>query len=244
LSPFPGKRTQGRRVAFRRLRHSQTSAGFGLIEFSVVIGILGIVFLMALKGTAIVTSIRALVVARELDQFVQKVDVYRSQNSGALPGDDKRGPERYGRPKALSIFGEVYADAAGDGKIQGRLTDFRNPDSEQFMAWRDLRYAGLIDGDPSIPGFSSMPEHTFGGNFGFDEGNLGQTEPGSLCATRVPGEAARQIDERLDDGVVDKGRLVATSQYVPTGVYNHFDAPDSEPYNIEKEYIICIPMVP
>ncbi len=67
---------------------------------------------------------------------------------------------------------------------------------------------------------------------------------GSLCATRVPGRAAQMIDDRMDDGRIDRGRVVATSRYDPADAKNHFDAPDSDPYDIEKEYIICAPILP
>jgi hypothetical protein len=111
------------------------------------------------------------------------------------------------------------------------------------MAWRDLRYAGLVKGDPKWAGESAAPENPFGGIYGFDEGNLGQSG-GSLCATRVPGRAAQIIDRNMDDGVINKGRVVATSLYDVVGAHNHFNAPDSAPYDYAKQYIICVPILP
>lgn len=218
--------------------------GFSVIEFIIAIVVLGVLFLMVLKGADFILSIRALMVAREFQQFQQKIEVYRSTFNGALPGDDPMGPGRFNRPKALSLYGQALGDATGDGKIQGRMNDFRSPDSEQFMVWRDLRYADLIDGDETLVGFSALPEHEFGGVFAIDEGNLGQEPPGSLCATKIPGAAAQQIDARNDDGRIDAGRMVATSKNTPAETFNHFDKPDSEPYSVDKEYILCAPMTP
>tara|TARA_R110000868_G_scaffold53617_4_gene168001 strand:- start:1657 stop:1923 length:267 start_codon:yes stop_codon:yes gene_type:complete len=88
-----------------------------------------------------------------------------------------------------------------------------------------------------------MPENPFGGVYGFDEGNLGQSS-GSLCTTRIPGRAAQMIDDRMDDGIINRGKVVATSRYDAVEAKNHFDAPDFEPYDFEKEYIICAPILP
>jgi hypothetical protein len=73
-------------------------------------------------------------------------------------------------------------------------------------------------------------------------GNLGQ-KAGSLCATKIPGVAAQRIDSQLDDGVINSGLVVATSRF-SMEENNHFDAPDTDPYDVEKSYILCAPMLP
>ncbi len=213
-----------------------------VIELAFTISILGLMMYFALRGEALVQSMRGLAVSYELQQYQRLVLSYQA-NFGELPGDDELGPKKWRRePTLTTISDDVLASTAGDGKINGKLYDIGNPSGEQFAVWRDLRFAGMVDGDPQFEGASALPENPFGGFYAFDEGNLGQ-RGGSLCATKVPGSAALQIDTRIDDGKINEGLVVATSKF-SVEQKNHFDTPDTEPYNVEKEYIICLPMLP
>lgn len=212
------------------------------MEITIAVVILGIVLAMTLKGRELVENVRGLMAVYGIEQFQNRVLSYQSQYS-ALPGDDPVAPRRFKRDPALVMMYNATVSFAGDDKIDGKLFDTLSPNGEQFMAWRDLRAAGMVSGDVNLVGASAMPPNPFGGVYGFDEGNLGQTK-GSLCLTRVPGRAAQAIDAKLDDGAIDTGKVVATANYDPAGAFNHFDAPDSEPYSIEKEYIICAPIMP
>ncbi len=216
--------------------------GFSIIELSMTIFILGIVFAMTLKGKDLVENMRAFIVSYQISQFQNSVFAYQSSH-GALPGDDTRAAQRFGREAAMFLINGSAVTMIGNSRIDGLLSDALRANGENFMAWRDLRYAGAVDGDPAVAGASAMPENPFGGVYGFDEGNLGQRE-GSLCVTRVPGRAAQMIDDRMDDGIINHGKVVATSRYDAVEAKNHFDAPDSEPYDFEKEYIICAPILP
>jgi prepilin-type N-terminal cleavage/methylation domain-containing protein len=215
--------------------------GFALIEFVVVIVVLGVIFLMTMKGAEMVTTMRAVVTSHQIAQIQTKVAVYQNDYR-ALPGDDPRGEVRYKHGGARGLENRVLVNRTGNDQIDGHLSDYSSPDAEPFMAWRDLRYAGKLDGDPTLQGIAALPENPFGGFYGFDAGNLGQKR-GSLCATKVPGRAALLIDEKIDDGRINTGKMVATSKF-SVEENNHFDAPDVEPYNVEKEYIICVPMLP
>lgn len=217
------------------------SRGFSFIEFATAIIVLGIVFIAVLRGSEILVPLRALVTAQDMEQLLAKIARYR-EAYGALPGEDPRAVVRFGRPPSLFVRDRIGFSLQGNFVIDGRLWEVGSPEGEQFMAWSDLRRAGLLDGDPTLVGLSSMPEHPLGGVFGLDQGNLGQ-KGGSLCATRIPGRAAEMIDKKYDDGLIDKGRIVATSKY-SVEEENHFNAPDAAPYNIEKEYIICSQLPP
>lgn len=219
-----------------------TSRGFSFIEMGIAIFILGAIFLMTLKGSDMVMTMRAFIAANQIEQFRHRIAAYHVENR-ALPGDDTGAPRRFGRESAVFLRYGRTVSLAGDEKIDGRLSDSTNAAGENFMVWRDLRYAGALEGDPAIAGASAMPENPFGGVYGIDEGNLGHTTQ-SLCATRVPGRAAALIDQRLDDGIVDKGKVVGTAAYDVAGAFNHFEKPDSQPYDVDKQYIICIPAMP
>lgn len=198
--------------------------------------------ILTLRGTALIDTMRAFIVSYQIQQIQSRVVVYDAE-FGALPGDDPAAARRFALPNPVSIMGGADVSFTSDGQINGFLSDSLSPNSEQYMAWRHLRAAGLLDGDPKLAGASAAPENPFGGIYGFDEGNLGQ-KAGSLCLTKVPGRAAEIIDKRLDDGVINKGRVVATSKYDPVVAHNHFDAPDSAPYDYEKQYIVCAPLLP
>ncbi len=224
-----------------RPRHDRPAGGFGAIEIVVVTFILGMVFVFTLKGTALVAPMRAYVIVQQVKQYQSAVLQYQSAFL-ALPGDDLNAPTRWRRPEALFAFGLSAASFAGNGKIDGLLDDAGNASGEQYMAWRDLRSAGLVEGDPTLVGQSARPENFFDGDFGFAADNLGIEQV--LCLTRVPGRDAELIDKNLDDGNVSTGRLRGTSQWDPVGAKNHFDAPDAAPYDPEKTYIICVPNMP
>jgi prepilin-type N-terminal cleavage/methylation domain-containing protein len=215
--------------------------GFTFVEMAVTIVVLGIAFILTLKGAVMVELMKAMLATYQARNFQTQVEVYLSEN-GALPGDDPTAPGRYGRPNSVTILLGDAISAEGNSKIDGELSDSLNANGEQYTAWRDLRYAGLIDGDPALQGASAMPENPFGGVYGFDAGNLGQSG-GSLCLTKVPGRAARLIDLRLDDGVINTGKVVAISKF-SIEQHNHFSAPDSQPYDDTKTYIVCMPMRP
>jgi len=223
-----------------RFHHSRT-AGFGAIELIVVISILGMIFLLTLKGTALIAPIRATVVAQQIETYRAAISRYQADFL-ALPGDDPAAASRWQRTSALFTIGRATVSMEGDGKIDGLLDDSANAAGEQYVAWRDLRFGGYIEGDTTLEGQSARPENTYGGVFGFSEDNLGISQ--ALCVTKVPGREALAIDKKLDDGNVSRGKLRGTSQWDPVEAKNQFGAPDEAPYDPEKTYIICLPYLP
>jgi len=214
------------------------SRGFGAIELALVLVVLGIVFTFTLKGAALIPKMRAFVIGQQINQYKSAVqhyqDVYRN-----MPGDDPAAPGRWNRPPSLFVMSGRAFSLAGDSKIDGLLDDAGNASGEQYMAWSDLRNAGLAEGDPTLVGISARPENFYGGAFGFAAENLGLQQV--LCLTRVPGADAETLDNQFDDGKVATGEMRGTSQWDPTEKKNNFPEPDKDPYNPEKTYIICVP---
>ena len=220
----------------------RSSSGLTIIELAFTISIVGLLLFLTLKGTVMIESFRAVAVSYELEQHQRLVVGYQT-DFRALPGDDPQAASRWRREPALTTIAlGVPASLVGNDVLDGKLYDFSSPTGEQFTLWRDLRYAGMIDGNPALQGQSSLPENPFGGFYGFDEGNLGQ-KSGSFCATKIPGRAAEIIDKKLDDGKINSGKLIGTAKF-SIEENNHFPAPDTAPYDIEKEYIICVPLLP
>ncbi len=218
------------------------SRGFGAVELIVVIVVLGGIMLLTLKGTQLIAPMRAFVVAHQIERYQAAVLGYQT-GQNAVPGDDPGAPVRWKqREDALFTLEGAVVSYAGDNTLNGLFDDSANAAGEQYMAWSDLRAGGYLPGDPKLTGQSARPENTYGGVYGFAEDNLGLQQV--LCMTRVPGRDAEILDTRLDDGKIATGRLRGTSQWDPVEAKNHFAAPDSAPYDPEKTYIICLPMLP
>ena len=220
---------------------NSTDRGFGIIELGLAIIILGIVFVLALKGAALIPHMRAFVVSHQINQYRAAVLHYQNDYRN-MPGDDPTAPTRWRRPNALYVTGTGLLSLAGDGKIDGFLDDSASASGEQYMAWSDLRSGGYVQGDPTLAGQSARPENLYGGTFGFAAQNLGLQQV--LCLTRVPGADAALLDKRLDDGNIATGQLRGTSQWDPVEEKNTFPEPDVVPYSPENTYIICVPNIP
>ncbi len=220
---------------------SKNERGMTVVELIIAVVVLGAVFLFTLRGTTVVTSMRAIAVSHQLQNLQTRVLAYQDR-FGELPGDDPAAASRFNLPPAMALVGGRGVSSAGNGRVDGWLDDAVAANAENFMAWRHLRASGILDGDVGLAGASARPENPFGGIYGFDENNLG-FEKSAICATRIPGLAALDIDKRLDDGLANRGAVRATSRF-DAAESNHFDAPDAQPYDVEKEYIICIPALP
>jgi hypothetical protein len=221
---------------------SRHERGATIAELAIGAMLLGIVIGMVLKGGVMIDIMKAQMVVGQLPRFQLNVQSYR-EDFRSLPGDDPAAERIWQRSPAMTrMADDSLVLLVGNARIEGKLFDLGNPAGEQFAAWRDLRYGGYIDGDPMLEGLSALPENPFGGFYAFDEGNMGQKRL-SLCATKIPGRAALIVDQKLDDGRINAGKVVATSKFSIEDK-NHFETPDTEPYNIEKEYIICLPGLP
>jgi len=216
----------------------RSERGVAPLVMIVAVVVLGFAFVMTLKGVELVHGMRAFIAATKFRQFSDFISFYEDRYH-ALPGDDRQAPGRWGRPRSVYIVNDLPVSFDGDLRIQGSLSDYGNATGEQFNAWRDLRLAGLLDGDIELFGQSAMPENPFGGRYGFAEDNLGLRDV--ICATQVPGGAAAIIDQRLDDGTINTGVVQATSRWDPIDAMNRFDTPDVAPYDPLKTYIICAP---
>lgn len=219
--------------------------GFGGVELLINVALIGIVFLLLMRAQTGIDYIAGTFYARQIEQVQLQVFAYREKHS-FLPGDDPLAPRRFRRDDALTRLpsGNIR-DLTDNSVIDGYLLDPDNPRGEHFMAWRDMRYALMWDGDPELEGLEALPRHVLGGVFGFDSGNLGM-EDGSLCMTNLPGLTAEVIDEALDDGVINTGLVVATSRLpeIPDDDWGRYDEPDSEPYNPELRYLLCTTQLP
>jgi prepilin-type N-terminal cleavage/methylation domain-containing protein len=199
------------------------SRGFTLVELSVVLVVVGLIIGSVLVGSSILQNSRVTATVNALQSVQSAVSTY-NQNYNALPGDDSKAASHFPTNGPTNVGGgngqigtpssydtEVAADGNGAG--------------ESALAWQCLRAAGLIKG----AGTDAKPmSNSFGGVIGvqykaFSNGLTGN----AVCASAVPGDAARAIDQRLDDGNAKTGNIQAgnteqgvagaTSEYVKGG---------------------------
>lgn len=219
--------------------------GFSGIELVVNLILIGIVFLLILKAEDGIDYVGGVFMARQIEATQLQIFAYREDHS-FLPGDDPLAPRRFRRDasRTRNLQGR-YVDLTDNSVVDGFLLDAENVLGEHFTAWRDMRFARRLDGDPSLEGIDALPSNLFGGIYGFDSGNLGMDD-GSLCFTRIPGLTALYIDEELDDGVINSGNVVSTSRLpeVPDDDWGHYDSPDSLAYDPDKRYLLCTTQLP
>jgi hypothetical protein len=195
-----------------------------------------LVFLLLLLGSVFVgwTILQNIHVTSTVSAIrsVQTAVLTYSQNYGALPGDDHAAEIRFptqglthgggdgliGSTTLAETF-TVSKSAAGNG-----------PD-ESANLWQHLRAAGMAKGPATE---SNPPTNTFGGVIGVQNGafagNGFALGTNVVCASRIPGAAARTIDQRMDDGKALTGKMRGGDAV---------NAAASE-YTNGKTYVVCI----
>lgn len=199
-----------------RKRHSES--GFTLVELSIVLVVVGLIIGSILVAVGIIQNARVTSTVNTLQSIQSAVSTY-NQNYSAMPGDDAEAANRFGDL--------IVSNGGGDGKI-GTTELFDSPPTtpsngdgayESLLVWKTLRAAGLIKGEASA---DTLPSNPFGGVFGIQDGAFGTTLQGNvLCMSGVPGDAARIIDQRLDDGSSQTGNVVGGTSIgsAPADVY-------------------------
>ncbi len=173
----------------------QRQQGFTLIEIAIVLVIVGILLGGILKGQEMLTQGKIRAVEKELDSVAVAILGYRDRYK-ALPGDDLQAKGRWDE--------NTYGN--GDGAIGS---------DEGIKAWQHLRYAGLISGDPVT---GKQPVNAVGGVTNIQDG-VGSPdkliEGTVICTTNLPAKIATAVDAQLDDGLPNKGSILAFNQSTP-----------------------------
>lgn len=202
--------------------------------------VVGAGYLMVSSGHGLIEVFRLWATQRQVEQVVAVLRLY-DDRYGTLPGDDPDAQQRYGRPPALLREGPNVMDRSGNHRFDGRPFDIRNPTGEPFAAWRDLRFARLLDGPAERIGLSSLPETPMGGLMALGSNALGLDQ--ALCLSHIPASAAQRLERALeDDGQPASGHVRAIRQ--DDGLTVPRQAPeDTAPYGTERSgssYIVCL----
>ncbi len=209
-----------------------STAGFTLVELSIVLVIIGLIIGGVLSGRQIMLNAQITNAVNAIQAYEAQFQTY-VQNYGAMPGDDAQATERF--PSADI----PAATESANGTLDGTFDSSSNT-AETRLLWADLRAAGLVKGAGSDV---SQPTNPFGGIYGFQHGafdGTGAFTSNVICLSDVPGDAAMSIDSRLDDGISDTGSV---SAMVSTGTAGEsVDGAPAASYDASKSYTMCAKM--
>ena len=184
--------------------------GFTLVEIAIVLVIVGLLIGGVLKGQEMITNAKLKRLESDNAGIAAAMFSYQDRYL-QLPGDDDGAVARF---DALS----AGADGDGDGEIGGG--DDWNVAIEDVADWTDatvaeetqkffahLRAAGLISG---VATDSSRPTNAYGGRIGVQNTALAIAGTVTVFGT-IEGAIAKILENRLDDGKPNAGRVQAVA---------------------------------
>jgi len=183
--------------------------GFTLVELAIVLVIIGLILGAIVKGQSLVRNAKYKKLVNDLRgltaAYYTYYDRYRS-----VPGDD---------PKAGNRWDSIY-DKIENGDGNGLIEDSNaNGTNEEEQAWRHLRAAAIIPGDPNEDPVIH-PATPYGGVYDFTKYDfkLGSSNATFNCIkiNGLPSDIAQRLDEDLDDGIYNRGDIQTDKDYKTT----------------------------
>lgn len=166
---------------------------------AVVLAIIAVIFVSVLQARALIDNAEYKSFKQSLAEYAEAFRVFQERYD-ALPGD-------FDHPDAQAAIGQDGGN--GNGVIEGGGCETAG--QESCRAWRHLRAASLVRGDPDEDVATINPDHAYGGHvLGFMTNNDGGAPFGhKILVEDVPVEIARRIDNDIDDGRCDRGIVSA-----------------------------------
>lgn len=187
-----------------------------MVELSIVIVVIGLLAGGVMTGAGLIKQARLRRVQGQVEEALRAATVF-SERFGALPGD---------MPDASKKLSEACAGVTGcNGNGDGRI-GFRDFGPETYMAWRHLAgeelLSGTFNGLAGEEAKVNFPETSLKGTglrWRFETvaafGNLPAGNALMLTGTKegldspaVSPKDAYTLDEKFDDGLPDKGKVL------------------------------------
>ena len=178
--------------------------GFTLVELAIVLVIIGLILGAVMKGQELIQNAKYKRLVNDLRGLTAAAYTYYDRYR-AFPGDDPKAGDRWS-----ATYGNIV-NGNGDGYINGSATSTTNGD-ESVQAWRHLRAAGIIAGNPN-EATVTRPANPYGGRYGFSSRTFGTGTYNFVFVDNVPAEIAQRLDEEFDDGVYNTGSIQANGDY-------------------------------
>ena len=191
--------------------------GFTLVEIAIVLVIVGLLIGGVLKGQEMITNAKLKRIESDNAGIAAAMYSYQDRYQ-ELPGDDPDAETRF------QIYGGAVT-ARGDGN--GEIGDGTDWNLAEGTAWADggqetlkffghMRAAGLLGGEGTDP---NRPINAYGGEIGIQNGALQIAGTHTTIFSQIEGPIAKIIEDRLDDGEPESGRIQSdlTTQAMDAG---------------------------
>jgi prepilin-type N-terminal cleavage/methylation domain-containing protein len=181
-------------------------SGFTLVEIAIVLVIIGLLLGGILKGQEMITQAKIKNLISDFSgvsvAYHGYVDRYRK-----IPGDDGDADGRWTLGAGTPAGGAKF----NDGTITGAYAS-TTKDDESRLFWLHLRKAGFISGADQ-----EQPFNAVAGKLGVQTGNadsppkvaLGGFTSIIICSANLPDKMAIAVDTQMDDGLSNKGTVLA-----------------------------------
>jgi prepilin-type N-terminal cleavage/methylation domain-containing protein len=213
-------------------KHSQS--GFTLVEIAIVLVIIGLLLGGVLKGQEMIENGKIKNAINDMNGVTAAYNSYIDRFR-RLPGDD-------GPLATLTARGGSWTSVTAGGNNDGRLVigtgGVFGATGESVAFWQALKAAGFITGNPADAGVAALPRNAFNGLSGVGTGVTPAVGAAvnSVCLSQVPGKAARAIDTQFDDGVPNRGNVLATQGVVGA---NTQPGAAAATYSDDFQYTVC-----
>lgn len=174
--------------------------GFTLVEMAIALVIGGMMLGAVLKGQTMIETFKLQRLINDLKSINIAYITYQNMYN-ALPGDD---------PRNHGWAGVRTGDS--DGWIDNSVSEKEN---EAHDAWRALRWAGILSGNPAAVGNAILPDTPYGGKYYFGNRFFGARIGKRNCVEvyNMAGNLAESVDIKFDDGIHDSGIITASKAY-------------------------------
>jgi prepilin-type N-terminal cleavage/methylation domain-containing protein len=222
--------------------HLKKNKGFTLIEFAIVLVIIGLLLGGVLKGQELINNAKVKSFASDFHNI--PIMLYSYQDTfKALPGDDAQVTAHLaGATPATTPAGTV-----GNGVVNSAWNSAINSD-ESCLFWQHVRLAGLAPGSTTVSctlNADYWPKNANGGQLGIQSNTGFVTMTGSMhgsyviCSNNIPGQYVLQLDAMLDDGDPATGSVRAIQQSAAGGAPSTTATVQANPAD---SFIVCMSM--